>query len=72
MIQLFHADAVIRPLAIETNQGYDATAIIERTGGEQRSSGPLGGFPTSNDAYNFAIDWAFTALKAEQRSYRSD
>lgn len=62
MMQLFHRGAVIKPFVVETKHGYEAVAIIEREGSEQRSSGPLGYFASSNAAHNFAIDWAIAKL----------
>lgn len=63
MIQFFHRGAIIRPLAVPTKDGFEATALIESEGGQKRLSGPLGRFPSINAANNFAIDWAIDHLQ---------
>jgi hypothetical protein len=62
MMQLFHRGAMIRPFIVRMKHGYEAVVIIEREGSEQRSSGPLGHFASSNAAHNFAINWAIAKL----------
>ena len=65
MIQLFHRDAVIRPIVAPKGHGYEAVVLIEREGRPPRSSGRLGYFASSNAAHNFAIEWAIANIEEQ-------